>query len=250
MLSVARSCGSTLQCLIPNHQTEATSVSQLIFNFDNQAYPNFAKFLGQANRELLQVLQYQHERLVYVWGAEGRGKSHLLKAWAAQAISLGHAAQYWDVRTRPFDLASAQAEFIAIDGIEFLDDTEQQDLFHMFNQIRDGHHGYLLMCANVPPLQLDLREDLRTRMGYALVYEVKPLSDEEKLEALKSLAQSRQLAIGDELFKYLLQHWRRDMDSLVTMVQKLDVYSLMTGRRITLPLLKQLLEDTHEFSHI
>ena len=147
-------------------------MSQLIFNFDNQAYPNFAKFLGQANRELLQVLQYQHERLVYVWGAEGRGKSHLLKAWAAQAISLGHAAQYWDVRTRPFDLASAQAEFIAIDGIEFLDDTEQQDLFHMFNQIRDGHHGYLLMCANVPPLQLDLREDLRTRMGYALVYEV------------------------------------------------------------------------------
>ena len=92
MLSVARSCGSTLQCLIPNHQTEATSVSQLIFNFDNQAYPNFAKFLGQANRELLQVLQYQHERVVYVWGAEGRGKSHLLKAWTAQAISLGHAA--------------------------------------------------------------------------------------------------------------------------------------------------------------
>lgn len=223
---------------------------QLIFNFENQAYPNFAKFLGQANKELLQVLSHQHERLIYVWGSEGRGKSHLLKAWTAQAVSHGHSAQYWDAKTRPFALASAQAEFIAIDGIEFLDDAEQQDLFHLFNQIRDGHFGYLLMSANVPPLQLALREDLRTRMAYALVYEIKALNDDEKLEALKSLAQSRQLAIGDELFKYLLQHWRRDMDSLVTMVQRLDDYSLMTGRRITLPLLKQLLEETHESSHL
>lgn len=223
---------------------------QLIFDFDNQAYPDFAKFLGQANRELLQVLERRHERLVYIWGAEGRGKSHLLKAWTAQAIGFGHSAQYWDARQRPFALALAQAEFIAIDGIEFLDDTEQQDLFHVFNQIRDGGHGCLLMSANVPPLQLNLREDLRTRMAYALVYELKTLNDDEKIDALKGLAQSRQLAIGDELFKYLLQHWRRDMDSLVTMVQRLDDYSLMTGRRITLPLLKQLLEDNHESSHI
>lgn len=225
-------------------------MSQLIFDFDNQAYPNFAKFLGQANQELLQVLEHLHEPLVYVWGQEGRGKSHLLKAWTAQALALGRAAQYWDARNRPFDFTEAQAEFIAIDGIEFLDDAEQQDLFHLFNQIRDGHHGYLLMSANSPPMQLDIREDLRTRMAYALVYEIKPLNDDDKLDALKSLAHSRQLAIGDDLFVYLLQHWRRDMDSLVTMVQRLDDYSLMSGRRITLPLLKKLLEESHEFSHI
>ena len=123
----------------PNHQTEATSVSQLIFNFDNQAYPNFAKFLGQANRELLQVLQHQHERLVYVWGAEGRGKSHLLKACTAQAISLGHAAQHLDVRTPPFDLASAQADLITTVGIDFPADTSPHYFFHMFNQILDIH---------------------------------------------------------------------------------------------------------------
>ncbi|AUZ04434.2 MULTISPECIES: DnaA regulatory inactivator Hda [Vitreoscilla] len=225
-------------------------MSQLILNFEHQVSPDFTKFLGQANRELLQVLQDQQERLIYVWGAEGRGKSHFLKAWVAQAVSQGHSAQYWDAKTKPFALASAQAQYIAIDAIEFLDSTEQQDLFHLFNQIRDGGFGYLLMCANIPPLQLSLREDLRTRMAYALVYELKAINDDEKLAALQDLAQSRQLAISDDLFKFLLLHWRRDMDSLVTMVQQLDDYSLMTGRHITLPLLKKLLEDQNESSHI
>ena len=225
-------------------------MSQLILNFEHQIPPDFTPFLGQANEQLRQVLQQNHERLVYVWAAQGRGKSHLLKAWIAQALHQGCSAQYWDAQSKPFALCLTQAQYVAIDGVEFLDDGEQQDLFHLFNQIRDGGFGYLLMSANIPPLQLNLREDLRTRMAYALVYELKALSDDEKMAALKSLAQSRQLAIGDELFKFLLSHWHRDIDSLVSMVQRLDDYSLMTGRRITLPLLKQLLEEENESSHI
>ena len=88
-----------------------------------------------------------------------------------------------------------------------------------------------------------MREDLRTRMGYCLVYDIKPLSDEEKIDALVGMAGARQLALEPEIFRYLLTYWRRDMDSLVQMLDTLCHYAATTRRRITLPLLRQLLKQ-------
>ena len=225
-------------------------MNQLIFDFATREYPDFDKFLGTSNGELLHVLRQQCNPFIYVWGQEGSGKSHLLQAWVAQALLAGHEAAYIDATTMQLTDAVFETEYLAIDQIDQLNDDEQSLLFSIFNRVRNGGKGLLLLSANVPPPQLVIREDLRTRMGYCLVYDVKPLTDQEKVDALVSMAAARQLVINADIFIYLLNHWRRDMDSLVTMVQKLDDYSLMTGRRITLPLLKQLLEDTHEFSHI
>ena len=77
-------------------------------------------------------------------------------------------------------------------------------------------------------------------MAYCLVYEVKPLTDREKIDALVSMAAARQVTIDPEIFEYLLNHWRRDMDSLMQMLDTLDNYAVMMGKRITLPLLRQL----------
>ena len=83
----------------------------------------------------------------------------------------------------------------------------------------------------------------RTRMAYCLVYEVKPLTDREKIDALVSMAAARQVTIDPEIFEYLMNHWRRDMDSLMQMLDTLDNYAVMMGKRITLPLLRQLLKQ-------
>jgi len=80
-------------------------------------------------------------------------------------------------------------------------------------------------------------------MAYCLVYEVKPLTDREKIDALVSMAVARQVTIDPEIFEYLLNHWRRDMDSLMQMLDTLDNYAVMMGKRITLPLLRQLLKQ-------
>lgn len=99
------------------------------------------------------------------------------------------------------------------------------------------------MSSEYTPQQLVIREDLRTRMAYCLVYEVKPLTDREKIDALVSMAAIRQVTIDPEIFEYLLNHWRRDMDSLMQMLDTLDNYAVMMGKRITLPLLRQLLKQ-------
>lgn len=218
-------------------------MNQLIFDFAERGYPGFDKFLGTENAELVYVLQHKHDPFIYVWGEEGAGKSHLLRAWVAQALDAGKKAVYIDAAATPLTEAAFEAEYLAIDQIEKLGNEEQSLLFAVFNRFRNSGKGFLLLSSEHTPQQLVIREDLRTRMAYCLVYEVKPLTDQEKIDALVSIAAARQVTIDPEIFEYLLNHWRRDMDSLMQMLDTLDNYAVTMGKRITLPLLRQLLKQ-------
>lgn len=218
-------------------------MNQLIFDFAERGYPGFDKFLGTENAELVYVLQHKHDPFIYVWGEEGAGKSHLLRAWVAQALDAGKKAVYIDAAATPLTEAAFEAEYLAIDQIEKLGNEEQALLFAVFNRFRNSGKGFLLLSSEHAPQQLVIREDLRTRMAYCLVYEVKPLTDQEKIDALVSIAAARQVTIDPEIFEYLLNHWRRDMDSLMQMLDTLDNYAVTMGKRITLPLLRQLLKQ-------
>ncbi len=219
------------------------TVNQLIFDFAARDYPSFDKFLGTSNAELLYMLQQAHGQFVYVWGQQGSGKSHLLQAWVAQALQAGKTAVYVDAANTPLNETALEAEYLAVDQIDRLDGGEQAVLFEIFNRFRNSGRGFLLLSADVPPHGLALREDLRTRIGYCLVYDVKPLSDQEKIDALMSMAAARQMVVEPEIFHYLLNHWRRDTDSLMQMLDTLDRYAVTVGKRITLPLLRQLLKE-------
>lgn len=218
-------------------------MNQLIFDFTDDSYPGFDKFLGHANNELVHVLQSRQECFVFVWGQEGSGKSHLLRAWVAQALQDGIQAEYIDARTMSLGPWANKLDAVAIDQIEYLSSEEQAKLFTLFNDFYHNGSGSLLLSAALPPPQLVLRDDVRTRMGLCVVYEIKPLDDEEKIAALMSMASARQLAVGEEVFRYLLSHWQRDLDSLVHMLDVLDDYSLMMRRPITVPLLRTLLKQ-------
>ena len=218
-------------------------MNQLIFDFAERGYPGFDKFLGTENAELVYVLQHKHDPFIYVWGEEGAGKSHLLRAWVAQALDAGKKAVYIDAAATPLTEAAFEAEYLAIDQIEKLGNEEQALLFAVFNRFRNSGKGFLLLSSEHTPQQLVIREDLRTRMAYCLVYEVKPLNDQEKIDALVSMAAARQVTIDPEIFEYLLNHWQRDMDSLMQMLDTLDNYAVTMGKRITLPLLRQLLKQ-------
>ena len=218
-------------------------MNQLIFDFAERGYPGFDKFLGTENAELVYVLQHKHDPFIYVWGEEGAGKRHLLRAWVAQALDAGKKAVYIDAAATPLTEAAFEAEYLAIDQIEKLGNEEQALLFAVFNRFRNSGKGFLLLSSEHTPQQLVIREDLRTRMAYCLVYEVKPLTDQEKIDALVSMAAARQVTIDPEIFEYLLNHWRRDMDSLMQMLDTLDNYAVTMGKRITLPLLRQLLKQ-------
>jgi DnaA family protein len=118
-------------------------------------------------------------------------------------------------------------------------------LFRVFIAAREKRIALLLSGAQ-PPLQLSLREDLRTRIGQMLIYEIKGLSDDEKADALRHYAQQRGLPLDDAVLRYLLLHGRRDLPSLLATVDRLDETSLARQRPPTLPLLRELMTQIHD----
>jgi len=206
-----------------------------------QTFDNF--FVGQ-NPELAQRLQQivarvSSERFVYVWGQHGAGKTHLLHAMAqaaapaARCIACGAGAAAFQ-----FDPAIT---LYLIDDCDRLSPALQIEAFNLFNQVRE--HGTALVAAgNLPPATLALREDLRTRLGWGLIYRLHELTDEDKIAALSHSAHMRGLTLPPGVLPYLLTHTQRDMRSLSSILDELDAYSIETQRPITLPLLRSLLQ--------
>lgn len=212
---------------------------QLILDLLPEAVPSLDNFVvggnGEALAGLAQWLAATHpESSLYLWGEAGSGKTHLLRACGACYLDAaeGHSLPGTD----------AAASFFAVDNVEALDDTGQIALFNLFNRLR-ASGGKLLTAGNAPPQRLALREDLRTRLGYGLLFRLQTLTDAEKVAALAAQAKARGLRLPPETFAYLLARAPRDMRSLSAILVALDRYSLENQRPITLPLLREVLNE-------
>lgn len=136
------------------------------------------------------------------------------------------------------------ADCLAIDDIENLDAPAQIALFNLYNRLRDSGRTRLLMSGSAAPMYLQLRQDLVTRIGWGLVYQVHELTDEEKTQAMQTHAADCGFELSQDICRYLLRHGRRDLPSLLMTLEALDRYSLIHQRPITIPLLRELLQVT------
>lgn len=197
---------------------------QLALGISPPPDPTFDNFVPGANGELLARLRELvdgrlAENIFYLWGEPGSGRSHLLAA-AARA---------------------ATRALVVADDAETLDEDAQVALFNRINEARESG-GAVLCAGSAPPAQLPLREDLRSRLGWGLVYQVKPLSDAERALYLHAEAGRRGMRLADEVVWYLLTHVRRDLPSLGAILDQLDRLSLERKRHVTLPLVREALK--------
>ena len=137
------------------------------------------------------------------------------------------------------DLADPPA-LVAIDDVDRADEGAQARVFTLYNRLQE-RGGQLLAAAAVPPARLPLRDDLRSRLGWGLAYEIVPLGDADKPEALARYARERGWRLGDDVIAYLLAHGRRDMPALVATLAELDRRSLAAKRPVTVHLLREWL---------
>lgn len=222
---------------------------QLLLDLGADEPQSLDTFVAGRNNELLQLMRQialraatpLNERFVYVWGEPGAGKTHVLQALAATPGS-----RYIEAESHADAfLFTPEVNLYLIDDCEALSPDSQIAAFNLFNQVRE-HDASLIVAGAVPPATLQLREDLRTRLGWGLIYQLHGLTDDEKIAALNHAAAVRGLVLPPGVLPYLLTHFRRDMRSLSAMLDALDQYSLETQRPITLPLLRTLLQQEDE----
>ncbi|WP_344763763.1 DnaA regulatory inactivator Hda [Actimicrobium antarcticum] len=223
---------------------------QMLLDLPGEKPQNLDNFEPGRNAELLALLS-QHaygdklplsERFVYCWGEAGAGKTHLLHA----LVSSGGTRLLTPNSPPSAFIHAPDISLYLLDDCERLSDDMQIAAFALFNQIRE-HGGALISSGALPPARLALREDLRTRLGWGLIYQVHGLTDDEKIAALTQAAKTRGFTLATGVLPYLITHFRRDMRSLSAMLDDLDQYSLETKRPVTLPLLRELLQrESHD----
>jgi DnaA family protein len=228
-------------------------LEQLVFELALPEPPSFANFLPGRNAELVEVLKtfatQSRDTGLLIWGEPGVGKTHLLHAAVALARDGGLGAALYSHPSEIDDpaLAAAHAvQLVAIDGVDLSDATAAARLFTLYNALKE-RGARLIATSRAPLAALPLREDVRTRFGWGLVYELLALDDEAKPAALATYARERGIVLGSEVIDYLLRHGRRDMPSLLATLAALDRQSLATKRPITVPLLKSWLQRDLEW---
>lgn len=210
---------------------------QLLLDIRPPARPELARFVAGRNTELMAQLQAMlegtaAERMVYIWGAPGSGKSYLLNAWAYACQARG-----LSVDVTGFKVAQA----VTADQVDTWDDAQQHAGFATFNRVREAG-GLWLAAGNAAPAGLPVMAELQTRLGWGLVFQLQCLDDAEKRAALVQHAENLGFRLDSQVADYLLSHIPRDMQSLLRVLEALDRFSLETRRPITLPLLRQLLQ--------
>jgi len=200
---------------------------QLPLEISPPAEASFDNFVPGENAEALArvrdlALGRLRESIVYLWGEAGSGRTHLLKAAARDNPAL-----------------------VIVDSVEALDADAQQRLFGAINAARNGAAA-VLAAGSAPPPVLPLRDDLRSRLAWGLVYHLKPLAEAEKLRHLQGEASRRGLALTDEIAAYLLARVPRDMATLTALLEALDRHALTRKRPLTLPLVREVLGASND----
>ncbi|MBL8447260.1 MAG: DnaA regulatory inactivator Hda [Zoogloeaceae bacterium] len=218
-------------------------MKQLVLDIRLDAPPSLDNFIAEANRPAVTALGEAAVRSglhVYLWGSTGSGKTHLLRATASAAEASGRPAQY--LRAADSEEFTAPPGAVqTVDDVQNLTESGQVGLFNAFNRAGVAGHT-LILSGSAAPLGLQLREDLRTRIGQCLIFHLQPLDDVARAAIIASQATRRGLRLEESVVSYLLRYGRRDLPSLLSVLDALDAASLEHKRPITLPLLRQIMQ--------
>jgi len=182
----------------------------------------------------------------YLWGDTGSGKSHLLQAVHQALTEQGMVVGWLDSHT--FNPPEFHDDWVAVlmDDVHLYTAEQQHIAFNWFvNALtpRTGSPRWVLAAGALPPADLKLRDDLRTRLGWGHVYGLKVLGEPERRAVLRQAADARGLFLSDEVMSYMLNRFSRDLGSLMQLLDHLDHYALQTQRALTIPLVRAMLEN-------
>ena len=227
---------------------------QLPLDFEFRGNQTFNDFFPGSNQEIVTHLQQcvagLGEQQIFLWGKPGQGKTHLLQACCHQAQNQNLSSFYFDLanagQPNPLMMKGLdEFDVVCFDNIECIAGNAAWELafFNFFNKHRERGHKLVISASSAPnELAIEL-PDLRTRLNWGLTLKIQPLTDSDRIEALIFKADQMGFEIAPQVGRFLLTHYNRDLTSLWALLEKLDRASLAAKRKLTLPFLKQILDE-------
>jgi len=217
---------------------------------DEATFANY--FMGQNSllwQELKKSAHGAGERVIYFYGAGGQGSTHLLQACCHEAHQQGLSAVYLPLASL-IDFSPDVFEGVESRHLVCIDDMHmiagkavwEEAVFHAYNRIHDAG-GQLIVTAKMAPKSQGLiLPDVVSRLSWGIVFQLQPLTDDEKLQVLIMRAERRGMALSEEVGKFILTHCPRHMSTLFAALDALDKVSLAAQRKLTIPFVKTVLE--------
>lgn len=222
-------------------------MKQIPFSFPKFDFNKFDFFHSNiVNRETIALIDnlfkfnYKDNR-IYLWGPSAVGKTHILIATIKKFLNLNKEVidmSFIDDNDT-FNLGSIDLFFL--DDIERADDKIQNNLFNIFN-MSENENAAIFITGSLPPNQMSLRPDLRTRISQCLVLNLKELEDEEKKDVLLKRSYFMGINLKLEIIDYLVKNYNRNMHELIKLIEKIDKESIIQKKRITIPFIKSFME--------
>ena len=227
-------------------------MKQIALDIGLASAPSFSNFFAGPNEAALRHLELWAGNSLrspvptYLWGEPGSGKTHLLRAVVETLREQGAGVGWLDASVQEPPEFSESWAGVILDDCHLYTAVQQQVAFNWFvNALSsaDGHPRWVLAAGALPPADLVLREDLRTRLGWGHVFELHALTEPERRAVLRSEADARGVFLSDEVMGFMLSRFSRDLSSLMHLLNQLDGYALQTQRAITIPLIKAMLDN-------
>jgi DnaA-homolog protein len=190
------------------------------------------------------------EALVGIWGGTDSGKTHLINAVSGHAREIDQSLFLYNgddlKHIAPEQLGELPpGQMIAIDNIDELCGIMawERYLYQLINLCRDNKHRFLFSSRTRPANLICLLDDLKSRLSWGLLFQLPIASDESLGWIIQFRAQLLGLTLSDDVVRYLLTRYRRQLGFQLELLSKLDRASLAYQRRITIPMIKQVLSD-------
>ncbi len=222
-------------------------MDQLGLPFALNAKMLWCNFIGDKNQQIVEFLTHlfthPSSSVVYVYGGKSSGKTHLLQGCTFEALDRSQRVVYLDFgQDMPEGVLNGLEgnDWVCIDNVECLNETQQQELFDLYNRSASTSVK-LLVSGNVLPSDLNVIKDLKTRLSLTTLFGLEALSDECKKNIIAQKMNERNLRVEHKIYDYLLKYYSRDLTDLLNAIDQLDKASLQQKNRITIPLIKQVL---------
>ena len=219
------------------------------------AHQRFEDFIAGSNAEgldlLRQVARGEDVDRVYLSGATGSGKTHLLFATCNEAGAYGRTAQYLDLAMLGPSMGDTirrfgGSELLAIDNVDALAGTLEAEhaLFDLYNRCA-AEGTNLIFAAGAPANTLGIGlPDLISRLSACTQWQIRPLDENGRRSALRDRAARRGIELDSAVLDWMFARQVRDLGALTRLLDRIDRAALAAQRRVTVPFLRRLLDET------